>query len=352
VDRIASGSLNGDLVSLTPWHDDGKKKSGLLDTFKRLSKWTTGSASKQSLPSHVAADEAVEDQLEDEGVALELDFNAMAPACDGHPSPRELIQIPVAASSAPLPNDSSKCTVMKEQYNDIKSELSMAEGVLQPENSRRAPQSSSRLARDNTVRTPSSTAARAKLEFDFSPERPTAPPAADSAAERSATAPATKSPTQSILQSRTAEGELARRTPSQLVSEWLEATTAPPQKPTTSLESPHSTTQPSHQLRDTPLPSTPTVPDALASSAKEQPPPPWLVVPQVRRPLRPLDFHTFAAPGQANLKLGGRWGKDFNDAWARVSVTGSRSRPTKTIGCWRRSTVLAFRWQPRRRRPP
>lgn len=288
VDRIASGSQNGNLVSLTPWHDDGKKKSGLLDTLKRFSKWTTP---KNTSSSHVAADEAVEDQLEDEGVALQLDFNAAAPASAGHPSPRELIQISVGASTGLLPKDSPKRTVMNVFSNDIESEPSVAEGVLQPGSSRHAQECSSRLVRDNTVRTPISTAARATLELDFSPERPTARPVVESAAERSATTPAPKSPTQVILQSRTVEGDLARRTPSQLVSEWLDAISAPPPKPAPSLEPPRRTTQASHQQRVTLLPSTSTVPDALASSAKEQPPPPWLVVPQVRRPLRPLHYH-------------------------------------------------------------
>jgi len=41
VDKIASGSLNGDLVSLTPWHDDGKK-SRFLDTVKQEQAAKTG----------------------------------------------------------------------------------------------------------------------------------------------------------------------------------------------------------------------------------------------------------------------------------------------------------------------
>lgn len=130
VDRVGSGSVNGDLVSLTPWQpeDNPKKKSRFLQLthkLKRITKWSTGStppkdtlspASPTSLSQAAAADEAVEDQLvrhplessectiwgedgcsprwhggwdewqEDEGVALELDFN-VAPA--GFASPPE-----------------------------------------------------------------------------------------------------------------------------------------------------------------------------------------------------------------------------------------------------------------------
>jgi hypothetical protein len=42
VDRIASGSQNGDLISLTPWHDDGKKKSRLHETMKQEQETKTG----------------------------------------------------------------------------------------------------------------------------------------------------------------------------------------------------------------------------------------------------------------------------------------------------------------------